>query len=192
MTESRSSPTEGNIITPANSNDSSNKHHYEMAEEHETTAVFVFTAKEGKAVKRKIDFILLPMLCACYIFSVSSFRRLLSPSRWFLFQVPRQDPFELRFDLWHQGSIGSGGLWLQLAWKVEHHRCSMILVANALSIFYIGYMIGSMVWAKLVQRWPGHAGKFIAGAVCAWSIIVLLTGMLSSTIYLHRLTLVTV
>lgn len=52
-----------------------------MAEEHETTAVFVFTPKEGKAVKRKIDFILLPMLCACYIFSVSSFRRLLSPNR---------------------------------------------------------------------------------------------------------------
>ncbi|KAF5263291.1 hypothetical protein FOXYS1_5961 [Fusarium oxysporum] len=142
MTESRSSPTEGNIITPANSNDSSNKHHYEMAEEHETTAVFVFTAKEGKAVKRKIDFILLPMLCACYIFSFLD-KTLLNYA----------SIFGIKEAL---GLEGSDYSWLG-------------------SIFYIGYMIGSMVWAKLVQRWPGHAGKFIAGAVCAWSIIVLLT-----------------
>ncbi|RKK69402.1 hypothetical protein BFJ69_g12749 [Fusarium oxysporum] len=142
MTESRSSPTEGNIITPANSNDSSNKHHYEMAEEHETTAAFVFTAKEGKAVKRKIDFILLPMLCACYIFSFLD-KTLLNYA----------SIFGIKEAL---GLEGSDYSWLG-------------------SIFYIGYMIGSMVWAKLVQRWPGHAGKFIAGAVCAWSIIVLLT-----------------
>ncbi|KAF4966819.1 hypothetical protein FSARC_5534 [Fusarium sarcochroum] len=32
-----------------------------------------------------------------------------------------------------------------------------------------------MTWAKLVQRWPKHVGKFIAGAVFTWSIIVLLT-----------------
>ncbi|KAM0553217.1 hypothetical protein ACHAPJ_007505 [Fusarium lateritium] len=44
-----------------------------------------------------------------------------------------------------------------------------------MNIFYIGYMIGSMTWAKLVQRWPKHVGKFIAGAVFTWSIIVLLT-----------------
>ncbi len=43
------------------------------------------------------------------------------------------------------------------------------------SIFYIGYMLGVMTWAKLVQRWPQHAGKFISGAVLAWSTIILLT-----------------
>ncbi|UKZ74854.1 hypothetical protein TrVFT333_002524 [Trichoderma virens FT-333] len=43
------------------------------------------------------------------------------------------------------------------------------------SIFYIGYMIGSIVWAKLVHKWPQHTGKLIAAAVLAWSCIVLLT-----------------
>ncbi|EGX93375.1 allantoate permease, putative [Cordyceps militaris CM01] len=36
-------------------------------------------------------------------------------------------------------------------------------------------MIGVMMWAKLVQRWPQHAGKFISGAVLSWSTIILLT-----------------
>jgi MFS transporter, ACS family, DAL5 transporter family protein len=43
------------------------------------------------------------------------------------------------------------------------------------SIFYIGYMIGSLVWAKLVHQWPYHTGKLIAGAILAWSTIILLT-----------------
>ncbi|KAH7134520.1 major facilitator superfamily domain-containing protein [Dactylonectria estremocensis] len=43
------------------------------------------------------------------------------------------------------------------------------------SIFYIGYMVGSMMWSKLVHRWPQHVGKFVSGAVCIWSAIVLLT-----------------
>ncbi|KAF4431169.1 putative transporter [Colletotrichum fructicola] len=43
------------------------------------------------------------------------------------------------------------------------------------SIFYIGYMFGSMMWSKIVHRWPQHVGKFVSGAVCIWSIIVLLT-----------------
>ncbi|KAJ5771892.1 major facilitator superfamily domain-containing protein [Penicillium odoratum] len=43
------------------------------------------------------------------------------------------------------------------------------------SIFYFGYMIGSMAWAKLVQRWPQHAGKFVSSAVLLWSCITLLT-----------------
>lgn len=30
-----------------------------------------FTEEEGARVKRKIDFIILPLLCGCYIFSVS-------------------------------------------------------------------------------------------------------------------------
>jgi hypothetical protein len=30
-----------------------------------------FTPEEGHKVKRKIDFILLPMLCGCYVLSVS-------------------------------------------------------------------------------------------------------------------------
>jgi hypothetical protein len=30
-----------------------------------------YTPEEGQKVKRKIDFILLPMLCGCYILSVS-------------------------------------------------------------------------------------------------------------------------
>lgn len=36
-------------------------------------------------------------------------------------------------------------------------------------------MLGSMVWAKLMQRWPRHAGKLISGAVITWSCIILLT-----------------
>lgn len=36
-------------------------------------------------------------------------------------------------------------------------------------------MVGVMMWAKLVQRWPQHAGKFITAAVLAWSTIILLT-----------------
>ncbi|KAK2776156.1 transporter C460.05-like protein 3 [Colletotrichum kahawae] len=43
------------------------------------------------------------------------------------------------------------------------------------SIFYIGYMFGSMMWSKIVHRWPQHVGKFVSGAVCIWSAIVLLT-----------------
>lgn len=29
-----------------------------------------YTAEENKRVKRKIDFVLLPLMCTCYIFSV--------------------------------------------------------------------------------------------------------------------------
>lgn len=36
-------------------------------------------------------------------------------------------------------------------------------------------MIGSMAWAKLVHRWPQHAGKFVFSAVLLWSSITLLT-----------------
>lgn len=32
----------------------------------------IATAEENKRVKRKIDFILLPLMCGCYIFSVST------------------------------------------------------------------------------------------------------------------------
>lgn len=32
-----------------------------------------FTEEEAARVKRKIDFIILPLLCGCYIFSVSHF-----------------------------------------------------------------------------------------------------------------------
>ena len=76
MTELRSSPVEATTITSANSNDSSTKHHlaenHELANEYETGEMVTYTDKENKAVKRKIDFILLPMLCACYFFSVSA------------------------------------------------------------------------------------------------------------------------
>lgn len=43
------------------------------------------------------------------------------------------------------------------------------------SLFYIGYLLGVMTWAKLVQRWPQHAGKFITGAMLTWSTITLLS-----------------
>lgn len=33
-----------------------------------------FTDEEAARVKRKIDFIILPLLCGCYIFSVGHFR----------------------------------------------------------------------------------------------------------------------
>lgn len=38
----------------------------------ESTEIF-FTDEEAARVKRKIDFIILPLLCGCYIFSVGYF-----------------------------------------------------------------------------------------------------------------------
>lgn len=43
------------------------------------------------------------------------------------------------------------------------------------SIFYFGYMLGTLIWSKIVQRFPGHIGKTISSAVMIWSIIILLT-----------------
>lgn len=43
------------------------------------------------------------------------------------------------------------------------------------SAFYLGYIVGALMWAKLVQRWPQHVGKFISGAVTVWACITLLT-----------------
>jgi MFS family permease len=45
------------------------------------------------------------------------------------------------------------------------------------SIFYIGYIIGAMTWAKLAQAFPLKTGKFIAFAVFTWSALILLTRM---------------
>ncbi|KAF7556535.1 hypothetical protein G7Z17_g1334 [Cylindrodendrum hubeiense] len=101
-----------------------------------------YTNEENKRVKRKIDLILLPLMCICYIFSFLD-KTLLNYA----------SIFGIKEALHLEGSDYS---WLG-------------------SIFYIGYMIGSMVWSRLVHRWPGHAGKFISGAVCTWSVIVLLT-----------------
>ncbi|KAI5467804.1 major facilitator superfamily domain-containing protein [Mariannaea sp. PMI_226] len=98
--------------------------------------------EENKAVKRKIDFILLPLLCGCYIFSFLD-KTILNYAS--IFGI--KDALHLK---------GSNYSWLG-------------------SIFYIGYMIGSMAWAKLVQRWPQHCGKFISAAILIWSSIVLLT-----------------
>lgn len=36
-------------------------------------------------------------------------------------------------------------------------------------------MVGSIMWAHLVHKWPQHTGKLIAAAMLAWSSIVLLT-----------------
>ncbi|KAH8665598.1 major facilitator superfamily domain-containing protein [Ilyonectria robusta] len=101
-----------------------------------------YTAEENKRVKRKIDFVLLPLMCTCYIFSFLD-KSLLNYAS--IFGIKEALHLE-----------GSNYSWLG-------------------SIFYFGYMLGSVVWSKLVHRWPGHAGKFISGAVCVWSIIVLLT-----------------
>ncbi|KAL7949251.1 major facilitator superfamily domain-containing protein [Trichoderma barbatum] len=101
-----------------------------------------FTEEEAARVKRKIDFIILPLLCGCYIFSFLD-KTLINYS----------SIFGLKQALNLHGSQYS---WLG-------------------SIFYIGYMIGSMMWAKLVHKWPQHTGKLIAAAVLAWSTIVLLT-----------------
>jgi hypothetical protein len=57
--------------------------------------------------------------------------------------------------------------------------------ANGNSIFYIGYMIGSLMWSKLVQTYPQYAGKFISGAVCVWSVLVLLTCR-TAYVLIHR------
>lgn len=67
---------------------------------------------------------------------------------------------------------GSQYSWLG---RLVARPSSLTAYANNHSIFYIGYMIGSMVWAKLVHKWPQHTGKLIAAAVLAWSSIVLLT-----------------
>ncbi|KAF3399638.1 hypothetical protein DPV78_006303 [Talaromyces pinophilus] len=101
-----------------------------------------YTEDEEKRVLRKLDFILLPLLCLCYVFSFLD-KTLLNYS----------SIFGLKKALHLEGTDYS---WLG-------------------SAFYLGYMAGSMVWAKLVQRWPAHAGKFITGAVLAWSSITLLT-----------------
>ncbi|GFP60272.1 uncharacterized transporter C460.05 [Trichoderma asperellum] len=101
-----------------------------------------FTEEEGARVKRKIDFIILPLLCGCYIFSFLD-KTLINYS----------SIFGLKQSLNLHGS--------QFSWLG--------------SIFYIGYMIGSIAWAKIVHKWPQHTGKLIAAAVLAWSSIVLLT-----------------
>ncbi|KAK4066869.1 hypothetical protein Trihar35433_7296 [Trichoderma harzianum] len=101
-----------------------------------------FTKEEAARVKRKIDFIILPLLCGCYIFSFLD-KTLINYS----------SIFGLKQALHLHGSQYS---WLG-------------------SIFYIGYMIGSIAWAKLVHKWPQHTGKLITAAVLAWSSIVLLT-----------------
>ncbi|OAA53988.1 Major facilitator superfamily domain, general substrate transporter [Cordyceps fumosorosea ARSEF 2679] len=101
-----------------------------------------YTKEEHDQVLRRIDWILLPMLAACYMFSF------------------------LDKTLLNYGSIF--GLTKQLHLKGTNYSWLG-------SIFYIGYMVGVMVWAKLVQLWPQHAGKFITGAVLAWSTIILLT-----------------
>ncbi|KAK4067269.1 uncharacterized protein Triagg1_7712 [Trichoderma aggressivum f. europaeum] len=101
-----------------------------------------FTEEEAARVKRKIDFIILPLLCGCYIFSFLD-KTLINYSSIFGFK----QALHLH---------GSQYSWLG-------------------SIFYIGYMIGSMAWARLVHKWPQHTGKLITAAVLAWSSIVLLT-----------------
>ncbi|KAJ5358814.1 major facilitator superfamily domain-containing protein [Penicillium cataractarum] len=101
-----------------------------------------YTEEESKRVKRKIDFILLPLLCLCYVFSFLD-KTLLNYSS--IFGI--KEALHLK---------GTDYSWLG-------------------SAFYLGYMAGSVLWAKLVQRWPMHAGKFISGAVFTWSCITLLT-----------------
>ena len=53
-----------------------NLHKGTASEEGDTDGVFIYSAEEERRVKRKIDLILLPLLCMCYVFSV----RLPSPS----------------------------------------------------------------------------------------------------------------
>lgn len=53
-----------------------NMHKGTASEEGDTDGVFTYSAEEERCVKRKIDLILLPLLCMCYVFSV----RLPSPS----------------------------------------------------------------------------------------------------------------
>ncbi|RFU75810.1 mfs transporter [Trichoderma arundinaceum] len=110
-----------------------------------------FTNEEAARVKRKIDFIILPLLCGCYIFSFLD-KTLINYS----------SIFGMKQALNLQGSDYS---WLG-------------------SIFYIGYMIGSIVWAKLVHQWPHHTGKLIAAAVFSWSTIVLLTRIMVARFFL--------
>ncbi|KAK1252027.1 hypothetical protein MKX08_003214 [Trichoderma sp. CBMAI-0020] len=102
----------------------------------------LFTEEEAARVKRKIDFVILPLLCGCYIFSFLD-KTLINYSSIFGLQQ----------------SLNLHGT--QFSWLG--------------SIFYIGYMIGSIAWAKIVHQWPQHTGKLIAAAVFAWSSIVLLT-----------------
>ncbi len=137
----------------------------------------LFTDEEAARVKRKIDFIILPLLCGCYIFSVGP-----PPPIIRRFVLTRSEQF-LDKTLINYSSIfglnqalnlhGSDYSWLGRSVIQEFFPCKRD--ANRRSIFYIGYMIGSMVWAKLVHQWPQHTGKLITAAVLAWSTIVLLT-----------------
>ncbi|CEJ89649.1 hypothetical protein VHEMI05480 [[Torrubiella] hemipterigena] len=106
-----------------------------------------YTEEENRRVLRKIDLILLPMLCGCYMFSFLD-KTLLNYG----------SIFGLKESLHLKGSNFS---WLG-------------------SLFYIGYLLGVMTWAKLVQRWPQHAGKFITGAMLTWSTITLLSPLCNS------------
>lgn len=134
-----------------------------------------YTDEEAKQVKRKIDLIVLPLLCGCYIFSVSQQQKfsLRADHQQFLDKtlLNYSSIFGLKQALKLKGADYS---WLgrQVAHSVSPTNHTLI---RTHSIFYLGYMIGSMIWAKLVQRFPLHAGKLIATAVLLWSSIVLLT-----------------
>ncbi|RAK81243.1 MFS general substrate transporter [Aspergillus fijiensis CBS 313.89] len=119
-----------------------NMHKGTASEEGDTDGVFTYSAEEERCVKRKIDLILLPLLCMCYVFSFLD-KTLLNYS----------SIFGIKSALHLTGSDYS---WLG-------------------SAFYLGYIVGALMWAKLVQRWPQHVGKFISGAVTVWACITLLT-----------------
>ncbi|RSH89209.1 hypothetical protein EHS25_002321 [Saitozyma podzolica] len=106
-----------------------------------------YAPEEGARVLRKIDLILLPLLCGCYIFPFLD-KTLLNYS----------SIFGLQTALHLTGSMYS---WTG-------------------SIFYFGYMLGSIMWSKLVQRFPRHVGKLISGAMVVWSAIILLTPLVTN------------
>lgn len=82
-----------------------------------------YTDQEAKQVKRKIDLIVLPLLCGCYIFSVSLPTEVIYKTsmidnlQWP--SVLGQDTLELLIDLRAQESLEIGGLRLLLAWQVS-------------------------------------------------------------------------
>lgn len=130
-----------------------------------------YTDEEAKRVLRKIDLILLPMLGACYMFSVRKCPTCNSRSVLIRLVLKFLDKTLINY-----GSIF--GLKRDLNLKGSNYSWLG-------SIFYIGYMIGVMVWAKLVQRWPQHAGKFITGAILVWSTIILLSRKYTSRLPRH-------
>lgn len=143
----------------------------------------VFAEEEKNRVKRRVDFFLLPLLCGCYIFSVglggnshsscgltnrtvfSFWTKLFSiivlssaSKRHFIFR----DPISA-------GWAGKGAMTIYPKRRKRSTRAD-----GMHSIYYFGYMLGSVMWSQVARRHPRHIGKTISACMLIWSSLTLL------------------